>query len=98
VLNRRNEAIYGGKEVENMATAVGTKETHIAKNGEGIIRADPTTTVAPQTVKAKSLAALLEMTAKVQEDAGITALFQIYDLEATYDIETGVWTGRLGKA
>ena len=81
-----------------MATAVRKKETPIAREGEGITGAAPATTVATQTFKAQSLAELLEMAAKAREDAGITAPFQIHDLEAIYDIDTRVWTGRLGKA
>ncbi|MBM3156123.1 MAG: hypothetical protein FJ004_02430 [Chloroflexi bacterium] len=81
-----------------MATAVEKRGTPIIGEGKGIAGATPTTTVATQTFKAGSLAELLELAAKAQDEAGITAPFQIHNLEAIYDIDTGVWNGRLGKA
>lgn len=83
-----------------MATKQATREVVIDKANESNLGTKTATTQAGQasrTFKSKSLAELLERAARVQRLIACMGSTDIYDLEATYNIETDEWTGRLFK-
>lgn len=83
-----------------MAIKQDTRETVIEKVSQNKPEAEAVTIQASQVsrpFKSKSLAELLESAARLKRIAAALGSADEYELDATYNIETDEWTGRLCK-